>query len=81
MAITLDIVREYVQKAGLQLEYSLEASGTNVIKIFKYSATAQAGYEHQLMYNDRNKHYDRMCEYALEWVLTHIRKLRESRRP
>jgi len=79
--ITFDILSFYIRKVGLYFEYTLEHTDMHSIKIYKYSPTAQAGYEHQLMYTGRTKNLERMCENSLEWVLTHIRVTRESNRP
>lgn len=78
--ISLDLVRHYIEKAGLLLEFSNGQTGVYSIKIYDYSATAQAGYEYRLMYNDRSRKLDRLLEDSLEWALTHIRKVRESNR-
>jgi len=79
--ITLDQLFHKIMKANLTFEFGKEYTDTYFIKIYDYSPTAQAGYEHRLLFNHRHRNFQTLIDTTMEWILTHIRIERERKRP
>lgn len=71
LAAGFDNLIYYVKEENLRLEYDSGNSHNQAsIKIYDYSATAQAGYEHRLMFSARGTP-SRIVENAMCWILNH----------